>query len=187
MISDVPLGAFLSGGVDSSAVVAAMAAANKEPVKTFSIGFANAELNELPLARSVAHRFGTDHHEQIVEPNALDVLPTIIRHHGEPFADATSIPTYYLARMTREHVTVALNGDGGDETFAGYSRYVANLAAHRLDILPRGVRLNASRAFRLIPPSGRVNAWGNRLRRIGETLPLDPVGRHIAYMSHLQG
>ncbi len=187
MVSDVPLGAFLSGGVDSSAVVAAMAASDARPVKTFSIGFASAELDELPLARSVARRFGTDHHEQVVEPAALEVLPALVRHHGEPFGDATSIPTYYLARMTREHVTVALNGDGGDETFAGYSRYVANMAAHRLDVLPRAVRVSASRALRLVPRSGRVNTWTSRLRRIGETLPLDVAARHIAYMTHLQG
>jgi asparagine synthase (glutamine-hydrolysing) len=187
MVSDVPLGAFLSGGIDSSAVVAAMAESTPQPVKTFSIGFDSEELNELPFARSVAHRFGTDHHELIVEPSALDVLPTIVRHHGEPFADATSIPTYYLARMARVHVTVALNGDGGDETFAGYSRYVANLAAHRLDVLPRAVRTGASRALMSIPRDRQVNGWRGRLRRIGETLPLDVAGRHIAYMSQLQG
>jgi asparagine synthase (glutamine-hydrolysing) len=187
MIADVPLGAFLSGGIDSSAVVAAMAESSAQPVKTFSIGFTSEELNELPLARAVARRFGTDHHEHVVEPKALEVLPAIVRHHGEPFADATSIPTYYLARMTRAHVTVALNGDGGDETFAGYSRYVANLAAHRLDMLPRAVRVGASHALMAIPPSGRVNSPRNRLRRIGETLPLDPAGRHIAYLSTLQG
>ena len=187
MIADVPLGAFLSGGIDSSAVVAAMAESSARPVKTFSIGFANEELNELPLARAVARRFDTDHHEHVVESDALEVLPALVRHHGEPFADATSIPTYYLARMTRAHVTVALNGDGGDETFGGYSRYVANLAAHRLDTLPRAVRLGGSRALMTIPPSGRVNSPANRLRRIGETLPLDLPGRHIAYMSTLQG
>jgi asparagine synthase (glutamine-hydrolysing) len=187
MISDVPLGAFLSGGVDSSAVVAAMAESSDQPVKTFSIGFDSEELNELPLARLVARRFATDHHELVVKPNAMDVVTQLVRHHGEPFADATSIPTYYLARMTRSHVTVALNGDGGDETFAGYSRYVANLAAHSFDVLPGAIRRGASRALIALPPSGRIDSWRSRLRRVGETLPLDEPGRHIAYMTHLQG
>ena len=119
MIADVPLGAFLSGGVDSSIVVAAMAEHSTEPVRTFSIGFSNDEYNELPQARLVARRFGTDHHEYIVEPNAIEILPRIVRHYGEPFADASAVPSFYVAEMARREVTVALNGDGGDETFAG--------------------------------------------------------------------
>jgi len=140
LISDVPLGAFLSGGVDSAAVVAAMAELSSEPVKTFSIGFDSERLNELLLARLVAERFGTEHHELMVEPSAIELLPQIVRHHGEPFADATAIPTFALSQVTRRHVTVALNGDGGDEIFGGYTRYVANLASARPQRLPRGVR-----------------------------------------------
>ena len=133
----MPLGAFLSGGVDSSAVVAAMAEASSQPVKTFSVGFTSEKFNELPLARLVAERFATEHHELMIEPRALELIPRIVRHYGEPFADDSAIPSFYVAEMARRHVTVALNGDGGDESFAGYSRYAANLAAARLERIPR--------------------------------------------------
>lgn len=186
MISDVSLGAFLSGGVDSATVVAFMAEASSEPVKTFSIGFPG-ELNELPLARLVAERFGTDHHELVVEPSAIDVIPTIVEHHGEPFADATSVPTFYLAKMAREHVTVALNGDGGDELFAGYTRYVANLAASRLSPVPPALRRQAAHLAMRLPTSGRINSTLSRIRRLAETLELDPLDRYVRYMTDLQG
>jgi asparagine synthase (glutamine-hydrolysing) len=140
LMSDVPLGAFLSGGVDSSAVVALMSELSGERVKTFSIGFEEQEFNELSHARRVAERFGTDHHEFIVRPNAVEVLPTLVRHYGEPYADSSAIPTYYLSRMTRQHVTVALNGDGGDECFAGYERYAAMRISERYHHLPRLMR-----------------------------------------------
>lgn len=123
MISDVPLGAFLSGGVDSSAVVAMMAKHSRQPVKTFSIGFQEASHNELEHARRIAQRFGTDHQEFIVKPNALEVLPNLVWHCEEPYADSSAVPTYYVSQLTRNHVTVALNGDGGDENFAGYPWY----------------------------------------------------------------
>jgi asparagine synthase (glutamine-hydrolysing) len=118
LISEVPLGAFLSGGVDSSAVVAMMASLAGSPVKTFSIGFDEAGYSELPHARRVAERYGCEHHEFEVRPSALEVVPTLVRHYGEPYADSSAIPSFYLARLTRQHVTVALNGDGGDEMFA---------------------------------------------------------------------
>ncbi len=123
MISDVPLGAFLSGGIDSSLVVALMAECSDRPVQTFSIGFEEKEFNELPYARMVAERYGTDHHEFLVKPDAVEVLPKLVWHFDEPFGDPSAIPTYYLAEMTGHHVKVALNGDGGDESFAGYMRY----------------------------------------------------------------
>lgn len=124
MISDVPLGAFLSGGIDSSAIVALMAKNSPRPVKTFSIGFTEKQYNELPYARLIAEQFGTEHTEFIVEPNAIKILPKLVYHYEEPYADSSALPTYYLSELTRQHVTVALNGDGGDENFAGYSRYV---------------------------------------------------------------
>lgn len=187
MIADVPLGAFLSGGVDSAAVVAAMAEASPEPVKTFSIGFEDPRLDERELARLTARHFATDHHELVVEPDAVEIIPRILRHYGEPFADATAIPTFYLAELARRHVTVALNGDGGDETFAGYTRYVANLAAARLDRLPRSLRRVASRLGAKIPPSGRIDSPASRLRRLSHTLPMGPDERYAAYMTTLQG
>lgn len=187
MIADVPLGAFLSGGVDSAAVVAMMAQESTQPVKTFSIGFDSEHANELPQARILASRFETDHHEFMVTPNAIELLPKIIRHHGEPFADATSIPTFYLSQVTRQHVTVALNGDGGDEIFGGYTRYVANLAAARVSGLPLSLRRALGRIGTAVPASGRIDSWPSRIRRVAETLPLDPASRYFAYISHLNG
>jgi asparagine synthase (glutamine-hydrolysing) len=187
MISDVPLGAFLSGGVDSAAVVAAMAEESSQPVKTFSIGFTSEKFNELPLARLIAERFATEHHELVVDPHALDLIPKIVRHYGEPFADDSAIPSFYLAEMARRHVTVALNGDGGDECFAGYTRYVANLALARFDRIPRPVRLALGAAGLRIPESGTIDSWSSRLRRMAETLPLDRAGRYVGYMTQLNG
>jgi asparagine synthase (glutamine-hydrolysing) len=136
MIADVPLGALLSGGVDSGVIVALMSQLSSNPVKTFSIGFEEKAFNELPAAKFVADRFRTDHHELVVRPNALEILPTLVRHYGEPYADSSAIPSFYVAKMTREHVTVALNGDGGDECFAGYERYLGILMSERYRRLP---------------------------------------------------
>lgn len=123
LMSEVPLGAFLSGGIDSSSVVALMHDAVGGPVITSSIGFEEREFNELPFARSIASHFGTDHHEQVVRPDALAVVEKLSWHYDEPFADSSAVPTYYVSKVARDHVTVALSGDGGDENFAGYRRY----------------------------------------------------------------
>ncbi|MFH0795613.1 MAG: asparagine synthase (glutamine-hydrolyzing) [Candidatus Omnitrophota bacterium] len=138
MISDVPLGAFLSGGIDSSAVVALMSHLSKKPVKTFSIGFSERNYDELKYARKVAKTFHTDHAEFVVKPDVISILPRIVEHYGEPFGDSSAIPTFYLCGETRKYVTVALSGDGGDENFAGYPRYRQALFLEKiLDFRPR--------------------------------------------------
>lgn len=162
MISDVPLGAFLSGGIDSSIVVGLMAQQSAKPVKTFSIGFKEAAYNELDHARRIAEKWGTDHHEFVVEPNALEVVSKLVRHYGEPYADPSAVPTFYVSQLTREHVTVALNGDGGDESFAGYERYLGNRVAERLHGIP-GTALVAQTLGRLLPDSVDPK---NRLRNV---------------------
>ena len=153
LISDVPLGAFLSGGVDSSAVVATMARVGGGRVKTFSIGFSAKEYDETRYARMVAERYATDHEELVVEPDAIAVLPQLIWHYGEPFADPSAIPTYYVSEMARRKVTVALNGDGGDECFLGYNRYKAMHHLSRLDGMPRWSRIGLGRSLALAPPA----------------------------------
>src|SRR6266480_3206539 len=154
LMSEVPLGAFLSGGIDSSAVVALMAQESSERVKTFSIGFDEQDFSELHHARRVAERVGADHHEFIVRPNAMEILPTLVEHYGEPYADSSAVPTYYVARETRKHVTVALNGDGGDEAFAGYERYSAMRLAEKYHRLPLVLRESVvEQAIGLLPSS----------------------------------
>jgi asparagine synthase (glutamine-hydrolysing) len=143
LISEVPLGAFLSGGVDSSAVVAIMAGLIGDRVKTFAIGFDDPRFNELPHARRVAEQYGCEHHEFEVRPRAIEVLPALVRHYGEPYADSSAIPSFYLARLTRQHVTVALNGDGGDESFGGYGWHLGSRLAERWQQLPSPLRAAA--------------------------------------------
>jgi asparagine synthase (glutamine-hydrolysing) len=151
LVSEVPLGAFLSGGVDSSTVVAMMARAMDQPVKTFSIGFSEASFDELKYARLTAERYQTDHHEFVVTPDVCRLVEEIVWHHDEPFADASSIPTYVVSKMAREFVTVILSGDGGDELFAGYERYLVHQGRNRFERIPRwfrrGVMLPLSRVL----------------------------------------
>ena len=136
MTSDVPLGAFLSGGIDSSAIVYMMSKSSSRAVKTFSIGFEDREYSELKFAKVIADRFGTEHREYIVKPNAIEILPKLVWHYNEPYADSSALPSYYVAKMTRQEVTVALNGDGGDECFGGYERFMAARYAEYLKIIP---------------------------------------------------
>ena len=181
--SEVPLGAFLSGGIDSSAVVAAMAEQTSEPVRTFSIGFHDEEFDEVSYARTIAERFGTDHREFTVEPKALEIMPRLVRHYGEPFADPSAIPSFYLAELTSRHVTVALNGDGGDESFAGYPRYVANNLLGRLDWLPRPLQRAAPRITRPLGEGPRDNSARSRIARLSRGLAMEPWERYALWMS----
>jgi asparagine synthase (glutamine-hydrolysing) len=160
LISDVPLGALLSGGTDSSTVVALMARASSKPVKTFSIGFRHEDFNEAQYARAVAKHFATDHHELLVDPDVLETVETLTTSLEEPFGDSSMLPTYYVSRLARKHVTVALSGDGGDEIFAGYDRYAINRRRQVFGWMPRWAgRLYREQVFPWLPH----NTHGRRL------------------------
>src|SRR5947209_7730516 len=186
LMSEVPLGAFLSGGIDSSAVVALMSEASAAPVKTFSIGFDGQDFSELHHARRVAERVGAEHHEFIVRPDAMEVLPLLVEHYGEPYADSSAIPTYYVSRETRRHVTVALNGDGGDECFAGYERYAAMRLAERYRKLPAPLREGViKQAVNLLPSSELRRGRVRSLKRFLHSASLPPVERYLRWVSVL--
>jgi asparagine synthase (glutamine-hydrolysing) len=180
MVSERPLGAFLSGGLDSSAVVAAMARQTTGRVKTFSIGFDEQAFDERRYARKLAEWYGTDHHELVVRPSAIDVLPALAWHFDEPFADSSAIPSYYVAKMSGERVTVVLNGDGGDECFGGYRRYVAMARTQRVSVpaamRPRLEHLGSRLVSRSTPQS---SLW--KAGRILELLS-HPLSRRYARM-----
>ena len=178
LVSEVPLGAFLSGGVDSSTVVAMMARAMDQPVKTFSIGFSEASHDELKYARLTAERYKTDHHEFIVTPDVCRLVEEIVWHHDEPFADASSIPTYVVSKMAREFVTVILSGDGGDELFAGYERYLIHQGRNRFERIPRWLRRGVM--FPLSQALPRA-AYGKQFLR---NISLDDGARFVDSLSY---
>src|SRR5438067_1676638 len=177
LLSDVPLGAFLSGGIDSSLVVGLMAETSGARVKTFSIGFDEPAFDELEHARRVAQHFGTDHHEFVVKPDAVQILDALVSHFDEPFADSSMIPTWYVSEMARRHVTVALSGDGGDEAYAGYTTYAWARDYARVDAVPRPLRRAAGWPAALLHAD---HPLGRKLRRAA----LDPVDRHLEVMSY---
>lgn len=187
MISDVPLGALLSGGVDSSSIVAFMARHSDRPVKTFSIGFEDQSYNELEYARLVSQRFGTEHHEQIIKPDAVDLVENLVRNLDEPFGDFSIFPTYLVSKMAREHVTVALSGDGGDELFAGYDTYIADSVARQYQKIPAIFRHRLlPGVLRHVPPSSQKKGLINRAKRFVEGTLLPDDLMHTRWMIFLQ-
>ena len=184
MISDVPLGAFLSGGVDSSITVAAMARLSSRPVKTYAIGFDDERFNELPYARQAAEFLGTEHREEVCRPDAVDLLPKLIGHLGEPFADNSILPSFYVARFARREVSVALTGDGGDEAFGGYRRHLHLLRSDsidRLGLLPvwRGLRRATVALENGLRPAGRRRTFPHTVADQMLTLPEIERFRHL--------
>jgi len=162
MMADVPLGAFLSGGIDSSSVVASMARQSREPVKTFSIGFEESRFNELPYARMVAEKYATEHHEIVVRPDSIGIVQKLMKHFGEPFADDSAIPTFIVSEFAARSVKVALSGDGGDELFGGYTSFQQVLRLSPLDHVPQPARL--------------LMSW------ISDRLPYAAYGKNFLYM-----
>ena len=184
LMSEVPLGAFLSGGIDSSAVVALMAQESSERVKTFSIGFDEQDFSELHHARRIAEHVGADHHEFIVRPDAVEVLPMLVEHYGEPYADSSAVPTYYVAKETRKHVTVALNGDGGDESFAGYERYVAMGLTEKYRRVPSFLRESVIKeTVNLIPTSPTKRSMARSVKRLLDGVSRPRVDRYTYWVS----
>ncbi len=184
LISDVPLGAFLSGGLDSSTVVGVMSQLADKPVKTFSVGFEEKSFTELKYARLVSDYFHTEHFEFMVKPDVIEILPRLIWHYNEPFADPSAIPTYYIARETARYVKVALNGDGGDENFAGYDRYKANKLSGYYAKLPEFVReVVIKRMVKNLPESTRRKDLIRRMKQFIQASSFSPERRNVKWHS----
>ncbi len=181
--SDVPLGAFLSGGIDSTVICGLMQTQLDRPVQTFSIGFPVAAFDERAFARQASQHLGTEHHEAVVTPDALSILPQLIWHYDEPFGDSSAIPTMYLSRMTREYVKVALTGDAGDELFCGYERYRAVKLTGMTDFVPAWARHFASSVISRLPTSVEHRSFRRRLKRLLESLAQDPERRYLNWVT----
>ncbi len=186
LISDVPLGAFLSGGIDSSLVVALMSQVTDAPVKTFSIGFSDKSFNELPYARIVAERFKTEHHELVLEPDALSLVQAMADYFDEPFADSSSLAVYAVSELAARHVKVALSGDGGDEVFGGYATYQADQLARIYRRLPAALGTTLiPRLVNLLPTSERKVSLDFRLKRFAASAAQPPLAAHVGWKSFL--
>ena len=184
LISDVPLGAFLSGGVDSSIIVGIMAKLSGQPVKTFSIGFEEREFDELSYARLVSKHFATEHHEFIVKPNAIEILPKLVWHYNEPFADSSAIPTYYVAKMTKDYVKVALTGDAGDENFAGYPRYLRSKWVALFTKIPEKIRKDMMPSFLRVFSTFHVKEA--KINRLADFLEMLTGDQEINYLEQIK-
>jgi asparagine synthase (glutamine-hydrolysing) len=183
LVSDVPLGAFLSGGVDSAAIVAFMTRIMKEPVKTFAIGFSDdPSFNELEHARKVANQFKSEHREFTVSPDAIEMLPTLVWHHDQPFADSSAIPSFLVAQKTREHVKVALTGDGGDELFAGYERFAAARLAETYRRTPHLLQNAVKQVLDLMPEETTYRSFVRRARRFVDSAALPLSERYLGWV-----
>jgi asparagine synthase (glutamine-hydrolysing) len=186
LVSDVPLGAFLSGGIDSSAVVGVMAALIDRPVETFTIGFDDRDgFDERPYARQIAERHRTAHHEYVVHPDAVDLVERLVHHHDQPFGDSSAVPTFLLSEVTRGEVTVALSGDGGDELFAGYERFAAGLMARRFRSLPAPLR-GAIRGSAELLPAGALRGRASSLQRFARVAEQGLPDAYRSWISYIQ-
>ena len=187
LISDVPLGAFLSGGIDSSAIVALMSRVMDQPVKTFSIGFEDQSYNELNYARAIAKHFQTEHHELIIKPDALELTDKLVHHLDEPFGDFSIYPTYLVSKMAREHVKVVLSGDGGDELFGGYDTYIAEVADRTYRRFVPAILRNYMIApmAAMLPPTQQKKGLINRTKRFVEGSALPDDLQHTRWMTFL--
>ena len=186
LMADVPLGVFLSGGLDSGSIVAFMHELGVSPIRTFTIGFAEQGFSEVELAREVAARYGTEHHELVVRPDASTLLPTLVRHFDEPFADSTAVPVWHVARLARQHVKVVLCGEGGDETLAGYETYRARRFAAAYARLPRivGAGLVPQIVARLPVSHGRIS-FDYKAKKFVAGAYLPPAAGHLWWMTML--
>jgi asparagine synthase (glutamine-hydrolysing) len=184
LVSDVPLGAFLSGGVDSSAVVIEMARAMDRPVKTFSIGFGDSNFDERRFAREVARRYATDHTELVIDAPVADILSTLAWHYDEPLGDCSSVPSFAVAQLTRQHVTVALNGDGADEAFGGYDRYKMDRLVNLGGIIPENLRRQFWKAMQSLPPGARELPAVKKIVRLAEVMAMPSPRRYAQWVEH---
>lgn len=184
LVSDVPLGAFLSGGIDSGAVVSYMARETSHPVRTFTVGFEEKAYDERQFARMVSDRCRTKHTELVVRPSVVDILPRLVWHYDEPFGDSSAVPSYAIAQLTRQHVTVVLNGDGGDENFAGYDRYVVNRRAHRGDAIPLGARQALAAVLNSFPEGWRRRQPLLKLCTVAAAMAQVPERRYARWIGH---
>jgi asparagine synthase (glutamine-hydrolysing) len=184
LVSDVPLGAFLSGGVDSTAVVIHMAQLMDRPVRTFSVGFGTKSFDERPFARIVAERYGTEHTELMVESPVADILSRLVWHYDEPFGDSSAVPSYLISELTRQHVTVVLNGDGADESFAGYDWYKMDRLMQRGEVVPLTVRQGFANLMRRLPAHWKKKKALWKLARLAEVMALSPSRRYAQWVEH---